>query len=351
MLSVAAPIQAETIVIGRGTGIVWEGLPFSETLSGPTYYPTLYPIFGLLSVTNSVSSAYCMDSSSLINIAGYSVYPLSGVSGVGLVPRATGTASYTAYDRSVQHLDGTIGLPQTAGISTVAGNVTSVPPNVWCLPPAMERHDQFYNTSAPRTVTMSGTWVMVADGTQQSGQFTIPQMYFSSISQSPLGSLRASILPSNLILRISTLACTINTPLTIDFGGVLRNTQVNAELASRSVPLVVDCGQVSDFYDANINVQLHSLTGLYGGTPQRLALSQGGGYITGEIDNGVTGSGDCTATSGVRFDGTPIKIGNITHTQSNVTFSNQLTWRLCSGGSSLPSGAVTASTEMMVTFN
>ncbi|WP_244157324.1 adhesin [Serratia oryzae] len=193
--------------------------------------------------------------------------------------------------------------------------------------------------------------MMVADGTQQSGQSQIPPMYFASFSAISIGDRSVVILPSNITLRVSTLECTINTPLTINFGGVLRNTQVNAELASRSVPFIVNCGQSSNFIDANINVQLRALTGLFGGAPTRLALSQGGGYITGEIDNGVTGSGACTETNGLRFDNTPVKIGSINRAQSSVTTSNQLTWRLCSGGSSLPSGAVTASTEMLVTFN
>ncbi|MFV8908422.1 hypothetical protein ABQ333_24685 [Serratia fonticola] len=176
-------------------------------------------------------------------------------------------------------------------------------------------------------------------------------MYFVSLSSTNFGDLNVSILPTNISLRISTLECTVNTPTAIDFGPVNRNTQANTELAVKPVPLVTNCGQPSDHINANINLQFRQLSGLYDGEVSRLALSQGGGYITGEIDNGVTGSGACTGTTGVRFDGSPVKQGSITMAESSTTLTNLLTWRLCSGGSSLPSGPVTASTEMLVTFN
>lgn len=348
-LAIAVPTQAETITIGRGTGIVWEGLPFNQTLSGPMVHPQLSVAIGLLAVSDS--QTLCMQNTKLTSIGGYSAYPLGGVSGVGLIPRATGAASFTLYNETAGQLNGTVGLPQTAGNSSVAGPVVSNSGHSWCLPPSMTPNLYYFSSTGPRTATLSGTWVIVADGTQQAGEATIPPMYFASLAQNPYGTRTVAILPTNLTLRISTLECTVNTPLAINFGGIVRNTQVNAQLAEQSVPLVVNCGQYSDFIDANINVQLRALTSLYDGEPSRLALSQGGGYITGEIDNGVTGSGACTATTGVRFDGTPMKIGSITRAQSSVTLSNQLTWRLCSGGPSLPSGAVNASTEMLVTFN
>ncbi|EOW2413975.1 hypothetical protein ACQ78R_000761 [Yersinia enterocolitica] len=46
-----------------------------------------------------------------------------------------------------------------------------------------------------------------------------------------------------------------------------------------------------------------------------------------------------------------VKIGNILATEATKVINNQVTWRLCSGGTSLPIGNVTASAEMLVTFN
>lgn len=102
-------------------------------------------------------------------------------------------------------------------------------------------------------------------------------MYFGSYSMINSGDRTVQILPSSLTLRVSTLECNVNTPLTIDFGSVARNTQANKELALKNVPLVTTCGQASDFINANVNLQLRAISGLYGGQPTRLALNQGGG--------------------------------------------------------------------------
>ncbi|WP_431225954.1 adhesin (plasmid) [Serratia sp. L9] len=292
-----------------------------------------------------------MLTSVLKNIGGYLALPLNGVPGVGLIPRASGSGSYNRYNGVRQTLSGTIGLPETKGTSTAQSTITSPNGYEWCLPPSMVGMEDFYLALATRTMTLSGTWVLVADGTQQAGEATVPPMYFASFSFTPSGDRSVSILPTNISVRISTLECTVNTPTAIDFGPVNRKTQANAELAVKPVPLITSCGQPSDRINANINLQFRQLSGLYGGAASRLALSQGGGYITGEIDNGMTGSGACTATTGLRFDNIAIKQGSITSAQSSTTLANQLTWRLCSGGSSLPSGPVTASAEMLVTFN
>ncbi|OVZ79837.1 hypothetical protein CBW54_19280 [Yersinia kristensenii] len=348
-MPLAAPVLAETITIGKGSGILWEGMPFNKTLSGSLDNASLNPIYGLLSVSKSPTR--CMASNELKYIGGYWVLPLTGVPGVGLMPRASGSALYTLSNNSQGTLTGTIGQPETSGSSTSQANITSPPNYTWCLPPAMTSNSNFYLASGPRTATLSGTWVLVADGSQTAGEGSVPTMYFGSFSAAGSGDRIASILPTNISLRISTLECSVNTPTAINFGAVNRNTLANAELAVKTVQLVATCGQPTDRINANINLQFRAISGLYSSTASRLALDQGGGYITGEIDNGVTGSGDCKATTGLRFDNTAIKLGSITSTESSKTLTNQLTWRLCSGGNSLPTGAVTASTEMLVTFN
>jgi hypothetical protein len=344
----AATALAETITIGKGTGILWEGLPFNTSLSGPLNDSKLVPAYGLLAI--SIYETQCMGSSQLKNIGGYMAYPISGASGVGLIPRVTGSVTYTRYNNSQETLTGTIGLPETKGSSPAQNPVTSPSGYAWCLPPQMSGADYFYSGGA-RTATLSGTWVLVADSTQKTGQSTIPPMYSGSYSNNGSGDKSSIILPSSISLRVSMLECSVSTPTTINFGSVNRSTQAGAELALMPVQLVATCGQTSDRIDANINLQFRAISGLYNNVPSQLALNQGGGYITGEIDGGVTGSGDCGATTGLNFDNTAIKLGSITSAESSKTLVHQITWRLCSGGSSLPIGAVTASTEMLVTFN
>ena len=114
----------------------------------------------------------------------------------------------------------------------------------------------------------------------------------------------------------------------------------------------MSCSQESALYPikANINVQFRPISGLYSGEESKRALNEGGGYITGTIP-GVTSEGSCGTREGITFDNKQIKVGVIEETQSNVTLSHQLDWRLCSGGTSLPSGKVTASAELLVTYN
>jgi len=346
---VAQSVRAETITIGKGTGIVWEGLPFNVTMEGPMMVD-YHVSSAMLAISNN--KVICIDNTALTTIAG--VPGLLIAPGVTLVPRAMGTANYQLYDGTLEQLTGTLGLPETKG---VAGTVSVVPRSTtaWCLPTRNAIEWNFYNRDFIRTANIWGTWVMMADGAQTKAEISLPVMYAASQSGQTLGVLYTPILPANITLRISTLECAISTPTEINFGTVERNTTVNSELALLTNPLTVTCSQGMDEantrINANINVQFHPISGLFEGDSHRLALTQGGGYITGEIDNVVTGSGACNLNSGVAFDGTQIKVGAISETESNKAFSNQVTWRLCSGGASLPVGPVTAAADMIVTFN
>lgn len=359
LLSLLAGQSAQavtTITIGKGSGIVWEGMPFNVTNSGIVYTPAS-PAQNNSSDSVAYISAFntswptCLSSSDLTTIAGYQALRITA--GVGLVPRAAINVSYVLADGSPETLIGTIGLPNTKGSTSPSGNlITSSIGTAWCLAPRMTGITSFYKIGSTISATATGSWVMVADGTQTS-QDNITLPFFSSFwTQIPTATLFNNILPSNISLRISTLECTVNTPTQISFGAVASNLQNGTELASQTNTLTTQCTQDSARgINTNINVQFRALTGLYGGIPTRLALSQGGGYITGEINGGITGSGNCSGTSGVPFDNSQLKVGNITSVQSTQNTTNQITWRLCSGGNDLPTGNVSASAEMLVTFN
>ncbi|WP_261369249.1 hypothetical protein [Yersinia mollaretii] len=347
-VGMAQSVRAETITIGKGTGIIWEGMPYNERLSGPLDNAYMTPGLGLLSVSNRIGG--CARSADVIaNIAGYKALQIAP--GVGLIPRASGSVSFVRYDGTPDSITGTIGLPVTMGVVASGLTVFSPISYEWCLPAGVQDDRAFYKADGERVAQLAGTWALVADGTQVSGEAIIPPMYFGSFAYSYLGDKYVAILPASITLRISTLECTVSTPTMINFGSVERLTQVGAELATYSSPITTACSQASDRINANINLQFRALTSLYENQPTRLALAQGGGYITGEIDNGVTGSGVCTGTSGLPFDNSVVKIGNILTTEATTVINNQVTWRLCSGGASLPVGKVNASAEMLVTFN
>ncbi|WP_024528223.1 hypothetical protein [Serratia fonticola] len=340
------PVIAETITIGKGSGIVWEGMPFNVTLSGSINHSTHSAEFSLLSITNT--QLYSLPVTAVKMIGGYKAYPIAP--GVGVAPKAIGTASYYTSGMVPVTYSATLGLPESRGI----GENSHLTPPVnrdWAVSPSRVAIENFYSPSAPRTATISGSWVIVTDGSQKATEVTLKPMYAASLSAHYTGSKSTTILPENIQLRISNLECTVNTPTQINFGPVAHDPTAGAELASLSYPLATQCNQESDRINANINLQFRAISGLYQNAPTKLSLTAGGGYITGEIDNGVTGSGSCTVASGVPFDNQAIRIGSITSTQSSLTMANQVTWRLCSGGPNLPIGNVEAAAEMLVTFN
>lgn len=117
--------------------------------------------------------------------------------------------------------------------------------------------------------------------------------------------------------------------------------------------LKVSCTQdAGDTIATSINVQFRPISGLYNGHVNKLALDQGGGYITGTIP-GKTTVGLCSAgaSGGIEFNNKQIPIGTISETQLSQTYTLPIEWRLCSGGASLPAGKFSASAEMLVTYN
>lgn len=337
-------VAVDTITIGKGTGILWEGLPFNVTLSGPMGNAAMGTAYGLMNIADK--SNVCMSSTELTMIGGFKAIKIAP--GVGIIPRATGKVTYTAYDGSTKSFTGTIGLPETRGGDS--GELTSPTDYEWCLPASMTNNNYFYSSTGPRVVNLTGTWVLVADGSQTTYTAGIPTMYASSFSVVRTGDRYQSILPASLSLRVTTLECTVDTPTVINFGTVARNLTVNTELAKQTNSFNVYCSQSTGRISANIAVQFRALTSFYEGSINRLALSQGGGYITGEIP-GVTDSGVCDGASGINFNNQAVNIGSINQYMTSQSIYNQVVWRLCSGGSTLPSGPVSASTEMLITFN
>lgn len=347
------PARAETITIGAGSGVVWEGLPFSGSLIGPLRSPTLIKRAPLVSIaTRQNLCSFHPAPSGIIN----GVFGIQLTGGVIMTPRVNVSGYFFRYNGRKETFSGTIGLP--ANNIVLAGRNQQMHMGDWCFKPEgssgfdLIRDTWYYDQNSPREVNYAGSWVILADGNQVStDNITIPPFYFGSYGEHFRGDLRKEISPTSLKLRVSTLQCTVATKLNVNFGQVQRKTQSGEELARLSLPLNISCTQPASQITANINVQFRAISGLFGSHPARLALAQGGAYITGEIDGGVTGSGVCASNNGILFDNTRFEVGKITSTEMSKMTSNQVTWRLCSGGASLPTGAVNAAAEMLVTFN
>lgn len=340
--------QAEKITIGKGSGIVWEGLSPHVNESKEKNATTLKSMYGIVAV--STSDTRCMGPEALTKIMGIDTIKIAD--GIGIAPRVNVSATYKIQaGNTTETLAGTIGVDGTRASSSGGGEVTGKG-YAWCLPPRESNDDDFYQKDEKRTVTLDGTWVIVADGHQVNhDELAIPLLYFGSFTLFNNGDISQLISPANLTLRVSTLECKVATPTLIDFGSVEYNKKADTELGIITNPMSTTCTQDDNFITADINVQFRGISGQYKGTPSHLALNEGGGYITGEIKDTNAKNGACGGGGGISFDNTVIKLGEIKDSEPSKKFDNPVTWRLCSGGDDLPDGPVTASTEMMITFN
>ncbi|WP_235896915.1 hypothetical protein [Yersinia thracica] len=340
--------QAEKITIGKGAGIVWEGLPINKSETKVTTYISMKPKWGIVAV--STIDTRCMLPDALTNIMGIDTVKIAD--GIGIAPRVNASATYKIQaNNATETLSGTIGVDGTSATTSGGGQVTGKG-FAWCLPPRESKDDNFYQKDKERAVTLNGTWVIVADGHQTShDNIAIPPLYFGSYTAVNDGDISVPISPTNLTLRVSTLECTVATPTLVDFGSVEYNKKADAELGKITNTMTTTCTQDDNLITTDINMQFRAISGQYKGTPSHLALNEGGGYITGEIKDTNAENGACGGGGGISFDNTVIKLGEIKDSEPSKTFNNPVTWRLCSGGDDLPDGAVTASTEMMVTFN
>ena len=368
LLLVPVTLQAETITIGKGSGIIWEGLPFSATLQHTGNNGRASETAPLAGIVDSSASSV-MTGSALVYIGGFLAYPIlrnGQPTGVGLVPRTQVNGTFPLIgSTSPIPFSGAIGLPATSGSYTNSYGfqlpLAEPSGKAWALTPCVISGicTNIYRPGEPISVTLTGSWVMVADGTQQAASsVSLPPMWAVSHASSTSSRMNQQILPGGLDLRISTIECTVSAPAIINFGQVGKNLTAHSELSRKNMQAGVSCNQEADGAIAvDVNLQFRATSGLYEGNPAWLGVNQGASgsapaaaYITGEISN-VSGSGTCGASTGLKFDLSRTRIGRLSNTELLRTFAPQFIWRLCSGGSQLATGEINASAEMMVTFN
>ncbi|WP_156171494.1 fimbrial protein [Yersinia massiliensis] len=346
-LGVIMPLQATIIEIGSGSQ-QWAGPAFNQSISTSFdgYYIMLNPNYGFVAITGVgiPETTGCVNNTALSDVGGVQGYKIA--QGIFLVPQASFTMTYELDSGSSETMSGTFSHSGVQGV--VSGNAAATPPNsAWCLSPRGAAVSPFFKEYSVRSGSITGNWTIITDGTQQDGTYPIPEMYFSSSALS--SATKASILTGYQV-KVSTRQCSININKSINFGEVEHNSTFGAELELVKDSLVVGCTQNSANPTANINIKFQANSELYSGEATRLSLNEGGGYITGEI-TGVTGAGTCNLTQGLKFNGEPLKLGSINAGESSETFSNELIWRLCSGGDTLPAGNVTASATADIIFN
>ena len=340
ILLTCTPANADgDIIIGPGKGILWSGLPYNlsrvreDKVTTTRVYPSL-----ILGFNSGNYQAECSDSmvagmeAISAGLWGFKVVP-----GVYLIPRATVSGSMSVGFYGVKKdINGTLGYPETKvdGSLGVLGFCATTP-------------EYYVRAGYEMRFNISGDWVIYADGTQTptAKAVTLPvfQVYGAAVGG-----------PVNrpLTLKVAGVDCSVSTPNNINFGNILYSGIENQELATVISPFTVSCKQGAVPAAVNINASFRANSGIYNTDSTQLALTQGGGYITGEMGNGMTGSGSCAAhPTALKFDQTLLKLTALPLADPSVDFNSTITWRLCSGGATLPVGSISASTELSIVFS
>ncbi|MGG7694725.1 hypothetical protein HPS26_23125 [Klebsiella aerogenes] len=353
------PVYAVEIIVGPGRGIIWSGNPFNLNVTGTHGYlqHTYY-----LGLGNLYSGGSCYQASA-VELVDEGFYGYKVTTGIYIAPRGHvsgqlfyGMKQNDPTSASNHILSGTIGYPETKVIDQ-NGTEWEVP-NAWC-----PKLSTVYPVAGKnKEINLSGDWIIYADGTQVPSATPYKlKNNFQGLIRSSAASAEGSdtgntqlsqILLSEISVRVIGVQCNINTQINVNFGDILYDAKQNSELASVTSPFSVTCTQGSIPTTVNINASFRANTGYYNGDSTQLALTEGGGYITGEIGKGVTGSGACVShPSSISFDQIPIKLATFPSTESSVDENNTITWRLCSGGADLPVGSINATTELSIVFS
>ena len=341
-LFICLQLQAATnIIVGPGKGIVWSGDPFTTSFNRVETKDTTMVYTNLIIALNAnVYQSECSDTTLPgMEIISGGLWGLKLAQGIYLIPRVTVTG-YMIPDLNKPRIEfnGTLGYPEikVSNTNTPSGFCVQSSPNY------------YVRKGAEIHINMSGDWIIYADGTQAptATPIKLPVFYANSA-----GLAKVSI-DQPLTVKVTGVDCSVATQTNINFGNTLYNATPDAELGLVTSPFSVSCKQGSVPTAVNINASFKANTGIFNANNTQLALTQGGGYITGEIGNGLTGSGACVAhPAALNFGQKPLKLATLLATDPSVDMNSTITWRLCSAGATLPVGNISASTELSIVFN
>lgn len=358
LLLTSISVDALDIIVGPGQGIVWSGSPYSFNVSGVQGGGLHWYGIGIGYI---YTTGNCQEPKQMTKLPeGFSGYKIT--TGIYLVPRAvvTGQLFYgpntSNLDGAYNHIfSGTLGYPETKVVDSTGAEFPR--DTSWCLITPWI----YAKEGEKKEMSVSGDWIIYADGTQIPSEtiFQSPQLKGSLWSAvGPTAPLDTGenylnkVLVSGLTIKVVGVVCTVSTQTNINFNEAVYDARPDTEIASVTSPFSVSCKQGALPTTVNINASFRANTGIFNGNKTQLSLTQGGGYITGEIGRGVTGSGECAAhPSSLSFAQEPLNLTKLLSTSPSVDYSNTITWRLCSGGNDLPVGNVSASTELSIVFS
>lgn len=335
------PSFAKTVTVMNGRGLIGVYGEYNTSLTGMTnppawnekanfYYVQFYNNF------NGVIN-YCVDRGGLvINIDGVRGMPIAGgemimVPEFVFVDERKNYSNNSYLDTITGHFNGWgSGTNEQLGIGDCLWS-----PNQSTPTPAI-RH----------TVTATGRMLIYGTGNQRSGTYRLADD-IGIVIQNPQNRTTArQIVPKteNIIVTVSGLTCTLNTPSYVNFGSHSASSKSNELLSTMRNNMSVQCDQIANKIAATISLSGNVKPQYYAGNNLEVNLlnaqQQAGAYVKMYVM--VNGN-----KTPVTLDQNPIDLAKITALQTNVSFNNELVYELYSRGNNV-AGKVSGSAELSI---
>ncbi|HEQ1859123.1 TPA: hypothetical protein VEO38_002685 [Providencia alcalifaciens] len=336
-----APSFAKTVTVMNGRGLIGVYGEYNTSLTGTTSAPSWGETanFHYVQFYNNFNGIinYCVDGGGLVtNIDGVRGMPIAGGDMI-MVPE------FVFVDERRQSLQNTY-------IDTITGHF-----NGW----GSGTNEQLGtggclwspNQSTPisgmrHSVTATGRMLIYGTGNQRTGTYRLADDIGIVIQNPRNGTVPKLIVgkAENIVVTVSGLTCTLNTPSYVNFGSHSASSKSNELLSTMRNNMSVQCDQIVNKVAATISLSGNVKPQYYAGNNLEVNLlntqQQPGAYVKMYVM--VNGN-----KTPITLDQKPIDLAKITAQQTNVSFNNELVYELYSRGNNV-AGKVNGSAELSI---
>lgn len=341
MLISIAQSSAGNVTVLNGRGLIGVYGEYSTVVSGYTdaphwgdtenfHYVQLYNNF------NGIIN-YCVDAAGIVNeIDGVKGMPIAGgemimVPEFVFVDERRNSLGNNYIDTITGHFNGWgSGTNEQLGI----GNCIWSPNQSTPTPVMLHK------------VTATGRMLIYGTGNQRSGTYRLDDD-IGIVIQNPRNGTRASRLVSkaeNIVVKVSGLTCTLNTPTYVNFGSHSASSRSDELLSTMKNNMSVRCDQVTNKMAATISLSGNVKPQYYSGNDLEVNLLNAQQKTGAYVKMYVMVNGNKIP---ITLDQKPIDLAKITALQTNVSFNNELVYELYSRGNNV-AGKVSGSAELSI---
>lgn len=341
VLMASLPSFAKTVTVMNGRGLIGIYGEYSTSLAGMTnapswgdtanfYYVQFYNNF------NGIIN-YCAEGMGLVtNIDGVKGVPIAGGEMI-MVPEFVFIDERKNYSNN-SYLDTITGHFNGWGSGT--NEQLGTGDCLWSP-----------NQSTPtpviyHSVTATGRMLIYGTGNQRSGTYRLTDDIGIVLQNPRNGTTVRQIVPKteSIIVTVSGLTCTLNTPSYVNFGSHSASSKSNELLSTMRNNMSVRCDQLANNIAATISLSGNVKPQYYAGNNLEVNLLNSQQKSGAYVKMYVMVNGNKTP---ITLDQRPIDLAKITAQQTNVSFNNELVYELYSRGNNV-AGKVSGSAELSI---